>query len=374
MVFLGEKAMNNIHIFENIPDPRAEKNPNKLYTVAQIVFQTIAAVTSGCEHWTEVEDFGEDKREWIGKYVEVGETMPSHDTLSDFFKRLKGDVFRGIFIEWTRGICQLTDGEVVAIDGKTMRRSHQRSVGKEAIHLISAWASSNKIVLAQQAVDSKSNEITAIPALLRLLELKGALVSIDALGCQHEIAKQIVDAGADYLLAVKGNQGQLLEGVQDCFKLQQVTSTKTTVEKQHGRIETRTCCLITKPTEILEIEKWTQLTSVIRIHSKREILAAGKTTEETRYYICSKTLSASEALDSIRSHWSIENNLHWVLDVAFREDESRMSSGDSDQNFALIRKIVVNLLAMDKSVKMSVQRKRLKAARNDIFRERLLRI
>jgi predicted transposase YbfD/YdcC len=366
--------MNSIHIFENIPDPRAEKNPNKLYTVAQIVFQTIAAVASGCEHWTEIEDFGEDKKEWIEKYIEVGETMPSHDTLSDFFKRLKGDVFTRIFIEWTRGICQLTDGEVVAIDGKTMRRSHQRSVGKEAIHLISAWASSNKIVLAQQAVDSKSNEITAIPALLRLLELKGALVSIDAMGCQHEIARQIVDAGANYLLAVKGNQGQLLEGVQDCFKLQQVTSTKTTVEKQHGRIETRTCCVITKPTEILEIEKWPQLTSVIRIHSKREILAAEKITEETRYYICSKTLSASEALDSIRSHWSIENNLHWILDVAFREDESRMSSGDSDQNFALIRKIVVNLLAIDKSIKMSVQRKRLKAARNDTFREKLLRI
>lgn len=365
--------MNSIHIFENIPDPRAE-NPNKLYSVAQIVFQTIAAVASGCEHWTEVEDFGEDKKGWIAKYVEVGETMPSHDTLSDFFKRLKGDVFAEVFIEWTRGICQLTEGEVVAIDGKTMRRSHQRSIGKEAIHLISAWASSNKIVLAQRAVDSKSNEITAIPALLRLLELKGALVSIDAIGCQHQIAKQILDAGADYLLAVKGNQGQLLEGIQDCFKLQKISSTKTTVEKDHGRIETRTCCVIERPTEILEIEKWPALNIVIRIKSKREILAVEKITEETRYYICSKALSASEALDGVRSHWSIENNLHWILDVAFSEDKSRMSVGDSDQNFSLIRKIVLNLIAMNKSIKMSVQRKRLKASRNDTFREQLLRI
>ncbi len=365
--------MRSIRLFENIPDPRSE-NPNKLYSVSQIVFQTIAAVASGCEHWTEIEDFGEDKKEWIARYVEVGDTMPSHDTLSDFFKRLNPEAFTGIFIEWTRSICKLTEGEVIAIDGKTMRRSHQRSVGKEAIHLISAWASSNKIVLAQQAVDRKSNEITAIPALLQLLELKGALVSIDAMGCQQEIAKQIVAAEADYLLAVKGNQAQLSEGVQDCFKLQRVTSTKTTLEKQHGRIETRTCCVIENPTEIIDKKKWEQLNSVIRIKSKREILAMQKITEETRYYICSKNLLAAQALESVRSHWSIENNLHWVLDVAFREDESRMSAGDSDQNFALIRKIVLNLLALNNSIKMSVQRKRLKAARNDAFRQQLLRI
>jgi predicted transposase YbfD/YdcC len=365
--------MNSIRVFESIADPRSE-NPNKLYSVSLIVFQTIAAVASGCEHWTEIEDFGEDKKEWIAKYVEVGETMPSHDTLSDFFKRLNPASFTEVFIEWTRSICKLTEGEVVAIDGKTMRRSHQRSAGKEAIHLISAWASSNKIVLAQQAVDSKSNEITAIPALLSLLELKGALVSIDAMGCQHEIAKQIIAADADYLLAVKGNQGQLLEGVQECFKLQKIISTKTTVEKEHGRIETRTCCVIEHPTEILDMQKWTQLSSVIRIKSKREILSTKKTTEETRYYISSKKLSAQQALEGVRSHWGIENNLHWVLDVEFREDDSRMCTGNSDQNFALIRKIVLNLLAIDKSTKMSVQRKRLKASRNDTFRQQLLKI
>lgn len=365
--------MHSIRLFENITDPRSE-NPNKLYSVAQIVFQTIAAVASGCEHWTEIEDFGEDKKAWIAKYVEVGDTMPSHDTLSDFFKRLQPAVFTQVFVEWTRSICLLTEGEVVAIDGKTMRRSHQRSVGKEAIHLISAWASSNKIVLAQQAVDSKSNEITAIPALLQLLELKGALVSIDAMGCQYEIAKQIVTAQADYLLAVKGNQAQLLEGVQDCFKLQKITSTKTMVEKEHGRIETRTCSVIEHPTEILGKAKWEKLNCVIQIKSKREILSTQKITEETRYYICSKILPAPIAFASVRSHWSIENNLHWVLDVAFREDESRMCAGDSDQNFALIRKIVLNLLAMDQSIKMSVQRKRLKASRNDAFLQKLLRI
>lgn len=365
--------MHTIRIFESLADPRSS-NPNKQYSVAQLVFQTIAAVASGCEHWTDIEDFGEDKKEWIAKYVEVGDTMPSHDTLSDFFKRLKPDLFAEVFIAWTTSICQLTEGEVIAIDGKTMRRSHQRSVGKEAIHLISAWASSNKIVLAHQAVDSKSNEITAIPALLRLLELKGALVSIDAMGCQHEIAKQIITAEADYLLAVKGNQAHLLEGAIDCFKLQKITSTKTTIEKDHGRIETRTCCVVENPTEIIHSKQWIQLTSVIRVHSQREILALHKTTEETRYYICSKKMTATQALQSIRSHWSIENNLHWVLDVAFREDESRMSVGYSDQNFALLRKIVLNLLAVEKSAKMSVQRKRLKASRNDDFRQTLLKI
>jgi predicted transposase YbfD/YdcC len=300
--------------------------------------------------------------------------MPSHDTLSDFFKRLKPEIFTSVFIEWTKLICQLTEGEVIAIDGKTMRRSHQRFKGKSAIHLISAWASGNQIVLAQQAVAEKSNEITAIPALLQLLEIKGALVSIDAMGCQQGIAKKIIDAEADYLLAVKGNQAQLLEGVQDCFKFQKANSTKTTIEKQHGRVEQRTCTVIHQPTEILEKQKWKKLQSVIRIQSERHILSSNKTTQETRYYICSKLVDAKEALNAVRSHWSIENNLHWVLDVQFREDESRMCSGYSDQNFALLRKIILNLLALDKKDKMSVQRKRLRASRNDDFRQHLLKI
>jgi predicted transposase YbfD/YdcC len=365
--------MNSIRIFEKLADPRSA-NPNKLYSVSQIVFQTIAAVASGCEHWTDIEDFGEDKKEWLAKYIEIGETMPSHDTLSDFFKRLKPEIFTSVFIEWTKLICQLTEGEVIAIDGKTMRRSHQRFKGKSAIHLISAWASGNQIVLAQQAVAEKSNEITAIPALLQLLEIKGALVSIDAMGCQQGIAKKIIDAEADYLLAVKGNQAQLLEGVQDCFKFQKANSTKTTIEKQHGRVEQRTCTVIHQPTEILEKQKWKKLQSVIRIQSERHILSSNKTTQETRYYICSKLVDAKEALNAVRSHWSIENNLHWVLDVQFREDESRMCSGYSDQNFALLRKIILNLLALDKKDKMSVQRKRLRASRNDDFRQHLLKI
>jgi len=365
--------MNSIRIFETLPDPRSE-NPNKLYSVSQIVFQTIAAVASGCEHWTDIEDFGEDKKEWMSKYIEVGDTMPSHDTLSDFFKRLKPELFTSVFIEWTKHICQLTEGEVIAIDGKTMRRSHQRFKGKSAIHLISAWASGNQIVLAHQAVEEKSNEITAIPALLQLLEIKGALVSIDAMGCQQEIAKQIVDAQADYLLAVKGNQAQLLKGIQDCFKIQSISDTAITTEKQHGRVEKRACAVIHQPTEILEKEKWKGLQSLIRIESQRHILCSNKTTLETRYYICSKLLTAQEAINAVRSHWGIENNLHWVLDMQFREDESRMCSGYSDQNFSLLRKIILNLLMLDKKDKMSVQRKRLRASRNDTFRQKLLRI
>ena len=300
--------------------------------------------------------------------------MPSHDTLSDFFKRLKPEYFASVFIEWTKQICQLTEGEVIAIDGKTVRRSHQRFKGKSAIHLVSAWASNNHIVLGQQAVDEKSNEITAIPNLLQLLEIKGGLISIDAMGCQQEIAKQIVAAEADYLLAVKGNQAQLLEGVQDCFKLQKVNSHTSTIEKQHGRIEQRSCSVIHQPTEIIGHQKWEKLQSVIRIQSKREILATHKITEETRYYICSQFIHAKDALNAVRSHWSIENNLHWVLDMQFREDESRMCSGYSDQNFALIRKIVLNLMALDKKYKMSVNRKRLRASRNDEFRQYLLRV
>jgi predicted transposase YbfD/YdcC len=364
--------MSTIRIFETVPDPRSI-NPNTQYCVAQIVFQTIAAVVSGCEHWTEIEDFGEDKKDWIAKYVEVGDTMPSHDTLSDFFKRLNPAAFSSVFIEWTHIICSLTEGEVIAIDGKTLRRSHNRVEGKEAIHLISAWASSNKLVLSQQAVDSKSNEITAIPELLKLLEIKGAFITIDAIGCQQKIAAQIVEQQADYLLAVKGNQKELLEGVIDSFKLQPITSEHSEVSKDHGRIEHRICSVIINPTEILNIEKWASLQCIVRIESKREILVENKITQETRYYICSKALDATNALDKARSHWSIENNLHWNLDVCFNEDQSRMRMGDEDKNFALIRKIVVNLLSLNKT-KLSVNRKRLKAARSDLFREQLLKI
>jgi predicted transposase YbfD/YdcC len=364
--------MTSIKIFENLPDPR-KVNPNTQYSVAQIIFQTIAAVASGCEHWTEIEDFGEDKKEWIGKYVPIGETMPSHDTLSDFFKRLNPDAFLSVFIEWTRAICSLTEGEVIALDGKTVRRSHDKYNGKEAIHLVSAWASTGRIVLGQQAVEAKSNEITAIPDLLKLLEIKGAFITIDAMGCQQKIAEQIISQEADYILAVKGNQKELLEGVEDCFKLQKTTSQHTDINKDHGRAETRICSVIEHPTEIIHIEKWTSLTSVIRIDSKREILSEKKITQESRYYICSKALRASDALEKIRSHWSIENNLHWTLDVAFGEDQSRMRMGDEDKNFALVRKIVINLVSLDKT-KLSIQRKRLKASRSDAFRQQLLKI
>jgi predicted transposase YbfD/YdcC len=365
--------MTSIKIFEKLPDPRAAANPNKQYSVAQIVFQTIAAVASGCEHWTEIEDFGEDKKEWISKYVQVGDTMPSHDTLSDFFKRLAPDAFVSVFIEWTKAICNLTEGEVIALDGKTVRRSYDKSKGKEAIHLVSAWVSSNKIVLGQQAVDAKSNEITAIPALLKLLVIKGAFVTIDAMGCQHEIAKQIIEQEADYILAVKGNQKELQEGVLDCFKLQKVTSQFSKINKEHGRIETRNCSVIHHPAEILNMEKWPSLNCVIRVESTREILSNNQTTHETRYYICSKAIDAEEALGKVKSHWGIENNLHWNLDVSFNEDLSRMRVGDEDKNFALIRKIILNLLSLDKT-KMSIQRKRLKASRDDAFREQLLKI
>lgn len=359
-------------ILESLPDPRSI-NPNSRYSVALIVFQTIAAVVSGCEHWTEIEDFGKDKKDWIAKYVPVSDTMPSHDTLSDFFMRLNSEAFMGLFIEWTRIICSLTAGEVIAFDGKTMRSSYNTSDGKAAVHLVSAWASSNKIVLGQYAVDDKSNEITAIPALLRLLDIKGAIVTIDAMGCQQKIAAQIIEQEADYILAVKGNQKELLEGVTDSFKLQPATSQCKEVNKDHGRIEQRTCSVIVNPTEILHKEKWTSLASIIRIESTREIIVERKISHEIRYYICSKPLSAETAMAKVRDHWGIENNLHWNLDVCFNEDQSRMRTGNEDKNFAVIRKIAVNLISLDKT-KLSVNRKRLKASRSDSFRETLMKI
>lgn len=365
--------MNLMKQFKGLADPRKD-NPNKLYSVELIVFLTLSAVISGADGWTEVEEFGWEKKEWLKKFVEIPhDRIPSHDTIGNFFSRVKAQDFTSCFIAWVSCLAGVLEDEIVAIDGKTIRRSHDKAIGKKAIHMISAWANNTRLVLAQNKVDDKTNEIKAIPDLLDLLELKGALVTIDAMGCQKEIAAQIIDKQADYLLSVKGNQGELLREIEDTFRYNSHSDTAQSHQKEHGRIETRICHVMTDLQEIEVKEQWPGLKSVIKMQRKRTIVSSNTTTTETMYYICSRPLMAQQALASIRSHWGIENQLHYLLDVEFKEDLSRVRKGDADQNLSIIRRIALNLLKLNKS-KASINIKRHKAAWNDAFRQEILKI
>ncbi len=365
--------MNPLNSFKKLNDPRKD-TATKWYSLELIIFQTLSAVISGAETWVDVAEFGKEKREWMSQFVSVPDGTPSHDTIGDFFKRLNAKVFSECFLRWTQQVCGVTQGELIVLDGKTMRGSHNKRVGKSAIHMISAWASNNKLVLAQRKVNDKSNEITAIPELLELLEIKGGIISIDAMGCQREIAKQIRAQQADYILALKTNQTELHQQAVDAFRFQKPTSQKETIEKNHGRIEQRVCSVINNPKDIEDAPKWKGLKSIIRIIRQREETASAIKSEETHYYISSMTESAAFFIDKIRSHWTIENQLHWVLDVTFKEDHSRVRTGFADQNFAIIRHTAINLLRLDKTPKVSLRNKRNKAAWNDTFRQKLLRI
>jgi len=365
--------MNPLNSFKRLNDPRKDTY-TKWYSLELIIFQTLSAVISGAETWVDVAEFGKEKEAWISRFVPVPEGTPSHDTIGDFFKRLNANLFSECFLQWTQQICGVTEGELIVLDGKTMRGSHDKRIGKSAIHMISAWASNNQLVLAQRKVSDKSNEITAIPELLELLEIKGGIVSIDAMGCQREIAKQIRTQEADYILALKTNQPELHQQVVDAFRFQKPSSEEESIEKSHGRIEHRVCRVINNPKDIEDAPKWKDFKSIIRITRQREeISSLSKSTEES-YYISSMTEAAPFFIDKIRSHWAIENQLHWVLDVTFGEDHSRVRTGFSDQNFAIIRHTAINLLRLDKTPKVSLRNKRNKAAWNDDFRKKLLRI
>lgn len=364
--------------FGGLDDPRIERS--KRHQLLDIITIAICAVICGADSWVDVTAWGQTKQKWLRKYLRLPNGIPSHDTFSDVFGRLKAEQFESAFLSWVQAVMQVTNGQVIALDGKTLRRSHDRRLGKNAIHLVSAWATANHLSLGQVAVDEKSNEITAIPVLLQVLELAGCVVTIDAIGTQTEIVQTIVDQHADYVLALKENQGHLYQDVVATFEeadelaFAHVPHTYAkTSNKGHGRVEVRECWAIDRPDYIEALRdwvKWPNLRSLIRIRTQRRI--GDEVSIEDRYHISSLPGQAGQLLTTVRSHWGIENELHWCLDVAFREDDSRVRKGDGAQNFSILRRLALNLLRREKTAKIGLNGKRLKAGWDDDYLLRVL--
>jgi predicted transposase YbfD/YdcC len=355
-----------IEHFSELEDPRIERA--RLHPLVNVLTIALCGAICGADSWVDIELFGESKQEWFAKFLDLSNGIPSHDTFGRVFARLDPEQFQNCFVDWVEAICERLPGQVVAIDGKTIRRSHDRTTGKAAIHMVSAWAAENQLVLGQVKVDDKSNEITAIPALLELLDVSGCIVTIDAMGCQTKIAQQIVDQDADYVLALKSNQGHTSQDAKTLFEDAEAIDFEAcaycrTVTKDHGRIEIRECWSTADPDYLKALYKWEQwsgLQSVIKVRSERRL--TDKTEMETRYYL--STLPGDDArrlLAAVRTHWHVENRLHWVLDVTFREDDSRIRKGHGAQNMAILRHMALNLLKQETSSKRSIRGKRLKA-------------
>ncbi len=318
--------------------------------------------------------FAKSKEELKKKFLELPAGIPSKDTINRVFTAIDSDHFESCFIDWVNSIVDLSKGQVIAIDGKTLRGA-KSDVRTSPIHMVSAWACENNLVLGQVKTDEKSNDITAIPNLLDILDLTGNTITIDAIGTQKEIAKKIIDNDANYILAVKGNQPQLLEDIQDEFRFSKQLETSLSEDLDHGRIETRTCSVITDFKFIEQENAWKNLASIIRIESIREFKNSDKKTEKsTRYYISNLKNNASIFQDNIRSHWSVENKLHWTLDVTFSEDASRKRKGNAAQNYSILLKIALNLLKNEKTKKLSVKSKRLKAAWDEDYLLKILKV
>jgi predicted transposase YbfD/YdcC len=369
--------------FKVLEDPRVERT--KDHALLDIIVIAICAVICGADDWVEIAEWGNEKLSWLRQFLDLANGIPSHDTFGRVFSRLDAEAFQAAFLGWVQAAYTLSAGQVVAIDGKQLRRSHDRTVGKAAIYMVSAWATDNHLTLGQRKVDDKSNEITAIPKLLEVLALSGCIVTIDAMGCQKEIAQAIISQQADYVLALKENQGHLYEDTVDLFKhIEQTPSHRLaadhaqTVEKGHGRIDIRDCWTLTDDAAFPALRtssQWAGLRTLVKVRRERRL--PGQTpTVDTVYYISSlaEPNLAARLLSATRAHWGVENGLHWVLDVAFAEDDSRVRVGNSPQNFAVLRHIALNLLKQQTATKLGIKAKRLKAGWSEAFLLKVLGI
>jgi len=361
--------------FAAIPDPRIDRT--RLHPLTSVLVLSLVAVICGADSFVAIQEFGESKEPWLKTFLDLPNGIPSHDTLGRVFAILDPVALAKAFREWMRAVAGLTHGGVVALDGKTLRRSF-RERGSGFIHMVSAWSAQNRVVLAQVKTEEKSNEITAIPRLLDLLQIRNCMVTIDAMGCQKEIARKIVDGGADYLLAVKENQPTLSAEIVALFAdarhdphLLESMDFHSVQEKGHGREEVRRCWTTPLVDRISQRTQWQDLHTLVLIESERTV--DGKTSLEQRHYICSRAaLSARDAMADARSHWGIENGLHWVLDVAFREDDCRVRAGHAGENFAVMRHIALNLLKAVKGTKVGIKNRRLRAGWDQTFLLRVL--
>lgn len=358
--------------FTDLPDPRIDRT--KEHDLIDILMIAIVAVICGADDWNMIEEFGKKKQSWLKSFLDLRNGIPSHDTFNRVFSMIDPQKFSSCFIKWTNSICQLSDGEIISIDGKALKGTAEPSKGKSCIYLVSAWASENKLMLGQQKVAEKSNEITAIPSLLEALVLKDCIITIDAMGCQTSIAEAIIKKEADYILALKANQGLLYQQVQQSFEIEKPDESSSELDLGHGRIEKRTCSVISDFKWLDEPEKWIGLQTIIKIESVFEDKNTGKISQDTRFYISSLPPSSEKINKAIRKHWLIENSLHWCLDVAFEEDNSRIRKGFADQNFALLRRIALNLLKNDTTSKLGIKSKRIIAGWDDRFLSQLLKI
>jgi predicted transposase YbfD/YdcC len=362
-----------LSIFKQIEDNR--RDISKLHNLNDILIMSIIAVICGADTWNNIEEYCEAKEEWLSEFLNLQNGIPSHDTFNRVISSIDSQHFEACFVEWVSELIKVTDvKEIVNIDGKTIRGAKEHGK-KSPIHMVSAWAHHNNLVLGQVKVNEKSNEITAIPKLLEVLSLHSSIVTIDAMGCQSDIAEKIIEKQADYVLAVKNNQELLFENIVDEFRFSKEIEINEDIDFGHGRIEKRRCSIITKLQHIEQQDKWRGLHTVIKIESEREFKNSDKPKENAiRYYISSLSLSAKEFQQIIRSHWSIENKLHWTLDVAFSEDQSRKRNENSAQNFSVLLKIALNLLKNEKTLKVGVKGKRLKAGWDNQYLEKLINL
>ena len=360
--------------FEDLTDPRTRQ---VTYPLLNIVTIAVCAVICGADDFVSIAEFGVVRREWLAKFLDLSAGIPSHDRFNAILGALKPAEFEKCLLSWIADLHEITAGQLVAIDGKTLRRSFDAATSKSAIHMVSAWATANHITLGQVVVDDKSNEITAIPKLLQIIELSGCLVTIDAMGCQTEIARVIVEQQADYVLAVKGNQPTLYEGIREHFSdhleddfARVKVSRHRTRERGHGRQEMREYLVCPVPDELPDRKRWAQLAAIGM--ALTVTICGGRETCEVRYYILSKRLSARRFGQAVRGHWAIENRLHWQLDVTFGEDQCRLRKGHADVNFSTLRRTALSLLKNNHTLKVGIKNKRLAAGWNTHYLQQVL--
>ncbi|WP_426369206.1 ISAs1 family transposase [Pseudocolwellia sp. HL-MZ7] len=367
---------NFIHHFSSITDPRES---NKRHQLIDILFLAVSSVLSGAEGWEDIEDFGQAKLDWLREFLPFKYGIPSHDTIARVLSRLEPASIQQCFINWVKEVAEQVNADVIAIDGKVARRSFTTKDRKNALHMVSAWSCEHGLVLGQQKVEGKSNEITAIPKLLELLDVKGSVLTMDAMGCQHKITKLITEKEEDYVISLKGNQGTLNKEVQAWFqkawreKYQDIRhSSYEHTDAGHGRIEVRKCLQLEIPNGWLtSAQNWSSIHSVVCVESTRII--GDKKTKENRYFISSLGINAQRASDVIRKHWQVENSLHWTLDMTFKEDDSRIRRGDGAEVMNAFRKLALNIVRNDNTRNASMKRKLKMAALDDKYRTKLLK-